>query len=404
MTSSDSELPVALDEIDGILSNANHHAQVEGTGFSEQDAKTKWRSERRAMPPPAAKLLDSIQVTSLKVEALHRIESQLFGWDSRRVKNRTLDQADVRRAWREAWRPELLTASLKTVRSAIDEVKSLAQIQLLQDHPPAEVLPSWQREPKVTDSVLRVRDVQRGKPTFGVRSYLEPTPVEVVVHVVRRWMRMTRKTRPSVWDPTAGSGTVADVVTTIFGGSVASTDLAVENAVVAFGDLENIGTHHLHRRQHLGRTVIRWYSPPQKGVIATPDLVFLHPPSRGFPGASFLFGSRAGEEITNYLDSDLTYADRRRWVEVVSNAVRAAIGRLGDGGLLSLLVPEYVRCHQEVADDEGLADGVLARFGTEEVQLVQRWNVIDERPVNQISIGSTRGPLVHLLLRRGPRS
>ena len=89
---------------------------------------------------------------------------------------------------------------MKVVRLAVDDAKRIAQVQHLQEHAVPSSLPAWQREPRLVGGILHVRDVSRGTPTFGVRSYPEATPIEVVVYVAKLWMKSTGQQHPRTWD------------------------------------------------------------------------------------------------------------------------------------------------------------------------------------------------------------
>jgi hypothetical protein len=362
-------------------------------------ARGRWNIARKALPPEISKLLGAVDLPALRMEVLENVENDMFGWSDRASDHGRLDQAAVRRAWRQRlWGPQR-GATMKTLRHAVDNIKGVAQIQLLQEHQPVSNLPRWQIDPKIVEGILHIRDVSRGTPTFGVRSYPEATPIEVVVHVVRKWMQRTGRQHPRTWDPTAGSGTVHDVVTAIFGGTCAGTDIAIDNGITMYGDIDDVGAHPLHT-QHRGVPGV--FEVPAVRVT-TPDLVFIHPSSRGWPGCSWLYGYRNREEVNFNLNLDLAYTlDRGAHIERIAKVVRTSVRRLAPGGLISLLIPEYVRFHQELAPDRGIATDLLRTLSAEAL-LIERHEVVDDHPVRQTSLDRARSPLVHLILARpGP--
>lgn len=351
-----------------------------------------WKQKAHALPAEVNKLLRTIDLPSLRVQALGAIEETLFGWQDRRNSRRALDIATVRAAWRRSLVGLQRSETLRVVRLAVDDAKHLAQIQKLQAHECASALPKWQEEPAVQHGVLHVRDVRRGTATFGVRSYPEATPVEVVVYTVRQWTSSTGKTKPRCWDLTAGSGTVFDVITTVFGGRVVGTDIAIDNAATIYGDLRDAGQHSRHRRAPK-------FFPGDEvpvDVIRRPDLVFVHPPSRGWPACAWIYGRDRVPSLTRDVGVLL---ERAQYVEVIADAARVALAQLADGGLMSVLVPEYVRCHQEISADPGTADALLAAIA-DVATLIERHTVVDDAPVRQASLGTTRGPVEHLILAK----
>jgi hypothetical protein len=238
--------------------------------------------------------------------------------------------------------------------------------------------------------------VSRGALTFGVRSYLEATPVELVVYVVQRWMATAKKSKPQAWDITAGGGTVKDVITGIYHGTVAATDIALDTGATIHGDLEDIGRHPLHAQARGIPGIIR----ARPVLVPLPDLIFIHPPSRGWPGATWLFGARVRDEIVMNLKRDLAYElNRDAYVGRLVKAIRVGLRRLATGGLLSLLVPEYVRFHQRITPDPGIAGAIVRSLGTDAVVL-ERHEVVDVRPVRQASMDRARGPLVHVIVTK----
>jgi hypothetical protein len=94
--------------------------------------------------------------------------------------------------------------------------------------------------------------------------------------------------------------------------------------------------------------------------------------------------------------------DRGAHIERIAKVVRTSVRRLAPGGLISLLIPEYVRFHQELAPDRGIATDLLRTLSAEAL-LIERHEVVDDHPVRQTSLDRARSPLVHLILARpGP--
>lgn len=357
-----------------------------------ENSEAIWKHQVHALPVEVARLLGSIDLCDLRIKALAQIEQELFGWNNRYEGNRALDTASVRATWRSALRENRRATIIPVVRHVIDDTKHVAQIQKLEFHEFAPALPPWQRYPRVQGGVLYTRDVTRGMPTFGVRSYPEATPVEVPVFVTRLWMKRTRRYQPACWDLTAGSGTVHDVVTAVFKGRVAGTDIALDNRTTVFGDIRDAGSHPRHARQMLR---LPGYRAP-KDVVSNPDLVFIHPPSRGWPACCWVYGRE--KERARELDLGVLL-ERREYVQVIAHAVRTSMEHLAEGGLVSLVIPEYLRLHQEVVPDPGIADALLLQV-QQECVLVARHAVVDEQPVKQTSLGTNRGPVSHLILAK----
>lgn len=358
---------------------------------AEKLSADAWRGSVRALPTAVLTLLRTIDLTTLRMQALETIEAELFGWDARHDAGRALDNATVGSLWRRSLSAARRAETLRTIRRVVDQTKLVAQILKLQAHDCASALPDWQEEPEVQEGVLHVRDVHRGAATFGVRSYPEATPVEVVVYVVRRWIDTTHRAKPRCWDLTGGSGTVKDVVTTVFGGHVIGTDIALDNASTVYGDLRDAGRHSRHQR---ARKRFAGDQVPT-GVIARPDLVFIHPPSRGWPACSWVYGR---DVVATSRDLGLLL-ERDQYVRVVADAVRAGLAHMADGGLVSVLIPEYVRLHQQLTADFGTADLLLEKIADVST-LIERHAVVDDAPVRQASLGTSRGPLEHLILTR----
>jgi hypothetical protein len=358
----------------------------------EDDYEAEWKYSVRTLPDDIAKLLNTIDLLSLRVEALNQIEHELFRWTDRKSKSRRLDAACVRMAWRSAVSGPQRSKTLRIVRHIVDDKKHVAQIQKLQAHECALALPSWQGNPQIKDGILYIRDVTRGTPTFGVRSYPEATPIEIPVLITNIWTRMTGRGRPNCWDVTAGSGTVYDVITTIYKGKVVGTDIAIANDITCYGDIRNIGHHPRH--EHKPKLL-----PGDKGpktVITRPDLVFIHPPSRGWPACYHIYGP----DLEMACSQDIgVLMERKEYVAVIGEAILTAISRLAPGGLISVLIPEYIRCFSKITDDVGTTDELL-NYVDIKCTLIDRHRVVDEAPVRQASLDYFRGPLEHLILGR----
>lgn len=386
----DPEVEAMVAEVRREIAAATAQQRV-GANAGEPD---NWKHLARALPPEVRRLVRTIDLLSLRVQALNHIERKVFGWEERRAGKRVLDTSAARIAWKRACSGERREATIRTVRYLIDDHKQLAQIQKLQDHQCALTLASWQEKPVVSQGTLHTRDVARGTPTFGVRSYPEATPIEVFVLVVQLWMERTGKSRPRVWDLTGGSGTGADVITTVFGGRVISTDIALDNGKTIYGSIRSVG----RVSRHGGPVSILETGPDL--VVTRPDITFIHPPSRGWPACCWIYGRDRGPLLAQDLG---LLVERERYVEAISTAIRAAARRLASDGLVSVLVPEYFRLHQEVLDDPGAADAIVASVA-DICTVVDRHAVVDDEPVRQASLSRTRGPLEHLILAKKGRT
>ena len=188
----------------------------------------------------------------------------------------------------------------------------------------------------------------------------------------------------------------------IFGGVVAGTDVAIDNNITTCGNLDDVGAHPLHQ-QH--PSVPRVFGAPAARVPA-PDLVYVHPPSRGWPACSWLYGARVNSDVRENLERDLAYMlERRTYVGRIAEAVRTAAA---PASRRRHPQPGNPRVHEvppgacSRSRDRGRHP--LIRLGPD-ARLLERHEVIDDAPVRQTSLDRSRGPLVHLVLAQpgGPR-
>lgn len=367
-------------EVDQLVAEVESEFAEEAVVRSEAHICNPENAERlyeelvRHVPRPIRKRLGTVRQPMLRLEALRACESELFEWGSEPD-----DPTTVRASWTAAWSPEHRADTLKAVKRTLDNVKAMAHCGALYSHRVADHLGPRQESPQAVEGVLRVLDV-RGGPSFGFRTFLEATPVEVPVLVVRLWQGVTGRLSPLVWDPTGGSGTVREVVTRVFEGIVASTDLTPVNEHIVKGDIRQLGD--------LYRCLLK----PHR--IERPDLVFIHAPSRGRPSYPELY-DRDRERGKTF---DLCSLDRDSYIQELVIAAQTALERLAPGGLLSLLVPEYRRRGSTITPDPGIADQILNSLEGP-WSLVERHQVIDQEPVAQASLGRSRGRMVHLILQ-----
>jgi hypothetical protein len=354
----------------------------------------RWHRAARALPGPVRRLLETVDVPWLRAETLEEIESEIFGWEERQTSTREgrtvrLDQAGVRSSWSGLLNAHL-AETMSTVRRIVDENKRAAHFTRVQGRDVGGQLLPQHRNPTAKEGVLTLTPPpHRRTPYFGVSSYLEATPVEVPVYVARSWQRRTRGTNPKVWDLTAGSCTVAEVLRTDCGAVVVSSDLVGSDVLDARADLRDAGRIPQHRGPRQ-----RSENHGQSLVVETPDLVFLDPPGRGLPThASLYLGLRP--------ELDFALLDRNDYLGEVLGAVVDASTRLASGGLVSVLLREGVRADQRVTVDPTLvAEFVDAAAEFPELDLVDRVVLHEPAPVRQASLASTRYPMTHLLFAR----
>lgn len=364
--------------------------------------RIRWRHLSGSVPAAVRDLLDSIDVVGLRVEAAEEVEAEVFGWstrvairDGRPVR---VDPATAIATWRHAMngsRQNVLTA----VRRVVDEKKWEAHYKRLVEHEIATTLWPEHRNPEPIDGVLTVREPQWRGPSFGVRGYLEATPLEIPLHVVRRWQARTGRIAPKVWDLTAGGNTVSDVLTTLFAATVVQTDLAEGlREDVTMADIGDAGRLHAHgRRQSLG------LEPLSTGIVVQrPDLVFIDPPSRGRPTHTEIYnGVRCpGVAPPPSTGADLAADDRDTYLVFILRAVRMSLRRLAAGGLVSVLLREAVRDHQRVTVDADLVSDLLQHGAELGMTVSERFRIEEPRPINQASLGTTRYPMTHMLFEK----
>lgn len=326
---------------------------------------TTFRRRTRGVPPMVTRLVRTLDVPVYRIECLDEIEQLLFGWEDDREK---LGPIEIIRCWDDAMSPARRDETLGLVRRVVDRRKRLGYVRKLQDlHRRKAPLPfEWSPGPLVCEDPQERTDL-----TFGVRSFMESTPVQVVAFAIEVLSTFGAKQPKNVLDLTAGSGTVTDLVRA-HGGHVVERDL----------EQVRHGCRPLDLRE-VERAV-----PADRKF----DLVFLHPPSIGMPH-SVALGGRPDRR-------DLSWATPEQWVEIVSTAVTKALRFLRpDHGLLSLLVPEGVREHQKVHPYPGMADQIVQRL-PEDAYVVDRRPLTWRRRAKQFSLGVNRVPSVHLLIAK----
>lgn len=326
---------------------------------------TTFRRRTRGVPPMVTRLVRTLDVPVYRIECLDEIEQLLFGWEDDREK---LGPIEIIRCWDEAMSRPRREETLGLVRRVVDRRKRLGYVRKLQDlDRQKEPLPfEWR-----PGSLVCEDPQERTEPTFGVRSFMEATPVQVVAFAIEVLTAFGSRKPKKVLDLTTGSGTVTDLVRA-HGGHVVERDL----------DPVRDGCLPLDLRE-VERAV-----PADRRF----DAIFVHPPSIGTPHPM--------DPSRDPGRRDLSWATPEQWTEVVSTAVTKALTFLHPGhGLLSLLVPEGVRDHQKVHAYPGMADQILQRL-PENAYVVDRRPLTWRRRAKQVSLGTNRVPSVHLLIAR----
>lgn len=249
--------------------------------------------------------------------------------------------------------------------------------------------------------VLVIDDPVQVQPSFGAPAFLEATPMKLIRYVYETSEeRRTRSMggdvcisgfqKPSVWDLTAGSGTVGDYLHTMVGCTVIESDLTPNRDHVDCASALQLGKIGAHTGFG-GLAVVHRF-------VRRPDLVFFDPPSLGKPSVSRLYdGGRRGE--------DFAELSKDSWIGVVSLVSRAATAHLEAGGLVSLLVRHGRRRDGKVTPDPGILEGVkqgLARpwEGLPAVTIVSEMPLEFRGRRAQTSLGKGRVPATHLLLAK----
>ena len=349
------------------------------------------------MPRMAVKGFEKIVVPFLRVNALSEAERRLFQWSDRYSRTRRgrswrpVTPVMVATAYRDALAGGQRPKTLQQIAWTIDLMLHGAHVGAIEHHKTPTVLPDWQvKMPVAPGGVMAVRDVARPEHTCGVSSFIERSPIELVTYAaaVHRVYGGTTDEGLRVWDITAGSGTVTDVMR-FFNAVTIATDLNFGNLVTRSMDCRQIGQPPFHAR-------IKVQMPPafmpQKGIFNFPDLIFFDPPSRGQPAVSGLYFGADDPR-------DLSLLSRDEYIATIVGIVQIAVARLRAGGLVSFTIRGGVRNHQHVVPDPGLADDILGQLG-DDVLVFDRLNVLYAEPVKQISLGTARVPTTHVFLAR----
>ena len=393
---SELELLEVLNEIDQAGEQRDNTSTLHGERSKEardRELEALWRRKARHIPDQLSRLFERVRVPDYRLIALEAFESRFFGWSERTSCNgdgSALDAASVRIVYNRLCRgPDAPKALLLAGRIVDAELRTRHHLAL--EEPTSE---PGTRLSGVARGPLRVRDTGYRKPSIGLRSFLEVTPIEVVAHalqVIDTRVATSQSDRPlRVWDLTAGSGTVVDYLRTR-NARVVATDLATASGESRFLDLRDAIRNEYHTLPATSRTA-GIYSVDRDRVVQAPDLVFLDPPSRGTPSHSLLY--------TGIDDPrDLAHTTRPQWIEVVASTVLACLPKLGSGGLISLVVREGTRRGQYIEPEPGIPEEVLSRLG-EAIVLVERKRIFGYRRVRQASLDKCRLPAVHLLLGR----
>ncbi len=346
--------------------------------------KIRWGWLARSMPAPIVKVLRTIEVLGLRVSVAQDVERELFGWNDRRDAECQVDQARAHRSWARRWQsnPKVL---MQTARRIVDERKRQAHQFRLQTHETAVHLRAEHQRPVPRDGVLTVRERRHRDAYFGLRTYLEVTPVEIPVYVTRFWQHRTGKITPQVWDLTAGSGTVGDVLLAEFAAAVIATDVVEAVSGTICADLFEAGEIARHKQTRAARENVS-----EETVIERPDLVFIDPPSRGTPTHTEL-------DVGSWPERDLAGFERSAYLANILEALVRSVGRLASGGLVSVLLREGVRRGQRVEIDPDMIGIFLEAAAEFDLVRVDQVRIEEPWPLKQAGLAVTRMPMTHLL-------
>ncbi len=403
-----SDAVVADEEAERILAGLEHDfpcdaPHEDGVGSAEKSMDPKvadargakaWSENAGLLPTEIGALFSRVRKDGLRAEAFRRAEGAVL-WGAS-----DLDNERRERLWRGACRGQRRQQTLSTVRKAIDGVLSVVPHYLrIYKHQVPEVLPKQLHRARVRNGALVVNEPRRRSPSFGVPAYPEWTPPEIVVVTVRELERRLKRRglarRVAAWDLTAGSGTVRDVLNRMKG-SCTSSDLCSLAENVPAIPIQRVGREVFHTGTNLHED--RWGKKnfdfqDWHLVEPNPTLIFIDPPSRGWPTMTHLTQEDAEASW------DLAGFDRDLYIQVVAASVAQAVGCLAPGGLVSLTVREGTRESQRITPDPQLGDEILAAVrGRVGIYLGHR---IEHGTIfNQASLGSSRPPMMHFLLER----
>jgi len=324
-----------------------------------------------------------------RVTAVEGLEERLG------INRRTQDRARVRLLWERAVIPRHKDRTMRIVREAVDNIKRTDHIGRLVEVRVATDIPNG--EPK--DGVLHVADPKRTRGAIVLRSYLEVTPPEVIVHAasVLRTERARLglpKRRIRAWDITAGSCTALTVITAL-GGRVISSDLVCPCDPVITLDARNIGSLSQHRSPRQTVDGGSWWPQliPGETAFSRPHIIFFDPPSRGYPTHAELY------DQPENASSDLAALDREDWIGQVTRIVGRASKLLAPGGVVSLPVRGGERQGEVLEPDPTVVDDIRDQL-IAEVSIIEEVRVEYSFACRQASANDRRLPMSHLVLRR----
>jgi hypothetical protein len=326
-----------------------------------------------------------------RVEAVMRVERTL------NIDRRTMDRLQVRTIWERAMAPAREERTLTVVRRTVDTIKNEDQIGRVLEPRSVSKLPDELLAITADQPELVVSDPKSTRGGLHLRSYLEVTPPEVIMHAVRVWeagrrqLGLPRK-RIAAWDPTAGACTALTIVSAL-GGKVVCTDLTNAAGPVIMCDAREIGTAPSHKGKNAYRTT-PFFLDAGVPSIANPDIVLIDPPSRGVVTHARLYGNDEHEHL------DLATLDREEWISEVTNIVSKAMGHVAQAGVVSLVVRAGVRHENRVIPDADLVGDVRSVLQAAGLQILADVPVTYTYACKQTSAARERAPMQHLVLGR----
>ena len=183
----DLDLLQLLSEIDQAGEQSENTSIQHGERTKEardRELEALWRRKTRHIPDQLSKIFERVRVPDYRLIALETFESRFFGWSERTRCNgegSVLDAASVRIAYNRLCRgPDASKALLLAGRIVDSELRTRHQLALEEPSSDAGL-----RLSGVARGPLRVRDTGYRKPSIGLRSFLEVTPIEVVAHALQ---------------------------------------------------------------------------------------------------------------------------------------------------------------------------------------------------------------------------
>ncbi len=378
------------DVVADMLAELDHEFPDEAPHQADHDSQDVPSFKR---PSCVMGFAESILRTSwARTELLNRTEAVLLAG----VDPDEHDPSAIEAAWIYAMHPERRRESEKWLRRVADDIVATNHGGNTYTRPRPQGLPRALRNLKVSViggvAHVEVREDRFCREGLGYSPYMEQTPPEVPWLDYRAWRRSAgARTRPIVWDITAGSGTSTNLLAHGLGCMVIATDLNTPNEYVAMADARQVGRNDLHRpyrRIDNGKLVRR----------PRPDLVLFDPPSRGAP-------THAENYHGAFPQLDLAVLDRDTYIETLAAITVSAAERVRPGGMVSVLLRCGVRERQTIVDDDRLPREFLAAVARTkpDLRVVETlrltWN--QEGRVRQAGVGTARpSQAVRFLLGR----